>query len=102
MGRRGDEHIASALRNGGLAVGALSASLAVAKGGTVGWDVDRLHMSSAGHQRMAIAVLDALGVAHSLVPHELGDLPEMERRQRRDAARPCGVSGDRLDLGATR
>ena len=27
------------------------------------WDVDRLHMSSAGHQRMAIEVLDTLGVA---------------------------------------
>ena len=24
------------------------------------WDVDRMHMSAAGHQRMAIAVLDAL------------------------------------------
>jgi lysophospholipase L1-like esterase len=32
------------------------------------WDVDRLHMSSAGHQRMAVAVLDALGVAHDLEP----------------------------------
>ncbi len=49
------------------------------------WDVDRLHMSSAGHQRMAIAVLDTLGVAHDLVPHELAALPEMDRRQRRDA-----------------
>ena len=49
------------------------------------WDVDRLHMSSAGHQRMAIAVLDALGVEHDLVPLELAPLPEMDRRQRRDA-----------------
>jgi lysophospholipase L1-like esterase len=49
------------------------------------WDVDRLHMSSAGHQRMAIAVLDALGVEHDLVPFELAPLPEMDRRQRRDA-----------------
>ena len=49
------------------------------------WDVDRLHMSSAGHQRMAIAVLDTLGVEHDLVPHELAPLPEMDRRQRRDA-----------------
>ena len=37
------------------------------------WDVDRLHMSSAGHQRMAIAVLDALGVEHDLVPHRARD-----------------------------
>lgn len=49
------------------------------------WDVDRLHMSSAGHQRMAIAVLDALGVQHSLEPFELAPLPEMDRRQRRNA-----------------
>ena len=49
------------------------------------WDVDRLHMSSAGHQRMAIAVLDTLGVPHDLQPVELAPLPEMDRRQRRDA-----------------
>jgi len=49
------------------------------------WDVDRLHMSSAGHQRMAIAVLDTLGVEHDLAPIDLAPLPEMDRRQRRDA-----------------
>jgi hypothetical protein len=49
------------------------------------WDVDRLHMSSAGHQRMAIAVLDTLGVEHDLLPFELQPLPEMDRRQRRNA-----------------
>jgi lysophospholipase L1-like esterase len=49
------------------------------------WDVDRLHMSAAGHRRMAVAVLDALGVAHDLRPAELEPLPEMDRRQRRDA-----------------
>jgi lysophospholipase L1-like esterase len=49
------------------------------------WDVDRLHMSSAGHQRMAIAVLDTLGVPHDLEPAEPAPLPEMDRRQRRDA-----------------
>lgn len=49
------------------------------------WDVDRLHLSSAGHERMAIAVLDTLGVHHRLVPHPLEPLPEMDRRQRRDA-----------------
>ena len=49
------------------------------------WDVDRLHMSSAGHQRMAIEVLDTLGIEHDLVPFELAPLPEMDRRQRRNA-----------------
>ena len=49
------------------------------------WDVDRLHMSAAGHQRMAIAVLDALDVPHDLVPDELQPLAEMDRRQRRQA-----------------
>ncbi|MGZ4426937.1 MAG: SGNH/GDSL hydrolase family protein [Nocardioidaceae bacterium] len=49
------------------------------------WDVDRLHMSAAGHQRMAIEVLDTLGVAHALEPVELAPLPEMDRRQRRNA-----------------
>lgn len=49
------------------------------------WDVDRLHMSAAGHQRMAIAVLDALGLPHGLRPLDLAPLPEMDRRQRRAA-----------------
>lgn len=30
------------------------------------WDDDRMHMSSAGHQRMAMAVLDTLGIEHDL------------------------------------
>lgn len=30
------------------------------------WDVDRLHMSTAGHERMAAEVLDLLGVEHLL------------------------------------
>ncbi|MFT3715441.1 MAG: SGNH/GDSL hydrolase family protein [Gordonia sp. (in: high G+C Gram-positive bacteria)] len=46
------------------------------------WAVDRLHMSPAGHQRMAIAVLDALGVPHSLAPLPLPDVPVQSRRQR--------------------
>lgn len=37
------------------------------------WDTDRMHMSPAGHQRMAIAVLDALGVQHDLEPLVLAD-----------------------------
>jgi len=49
------------------------------------WDVDRLHMSAAGHQRMAIAVLETLGLEHDLELPVLAPLPEMDRRQRRDA-----------------
>ena len=30
------------------------------------WDTDRMHLGTAGHQRMAMAVLDALEVPHSL------------------------------------
>ena len=30
------------------------------------WDADRMHMGPAGHQHMAIAVLDVLGVPHDL------------------------------------
>ncbi len=32
------------------------------------WDTDRMHLGPAGHQRMAMAVLDTLGVAHDLQP----------------------------------
>lgn len=39
------------------------------------WDADRMHMSPAGHQRMAIAVLDTLGVPHFLEPLPLPDVP---------------------------
>jgi lysophospholipase L1-like esterase len=49
------------------------------------WDVDRMHMSAAGHERMAAIVLDVLDVPHAITPAELGPLPEMDRRQRRDA-----------------
>jgi lysophospholipase L1-like esterase len=49
------------------------------------WDVDRMHMSAAGHQRMAGVVLDTLGVDHALPAPELAPLPEMDRRQRRNA-----------------
>ena len=37
------------------------------------WDEDRMHMGPAGHQRMAIEVLDTLGVAHDLEPLVLAD-----------------------------
>lgn len=36
------------------------------------WDLDRMHMSSNGHQRMAMAVLEALEVEHELTPLPLG------------------------------
>jgi lysophospholipase L1-like esterase len=49
------------------------------------WDVDRMHMSSVGHQRMAVAVLDALRVAHEIGIPELGDRPQVSARERREA-----------------
>lgn len=50
------------------------------------WDEDRMHMSSAGHQRMAIEVLDTLGVPHPLRAPELPDLAAMTRAEERRAA----------------
>ncbi len=49
------------------------------------WDVDRMHMSAAGHAHMATIVLEALGLAHDLPPVELEPLPVMDRRQQREA-----------------
>ena len=46
------------------------------------WDTDRMHMGPLGHQRMAIAVLDALEVPHDLA---VEDLPEAALPGRRDA-----------------
>lgn len=45
------------------------------------WGEDRLHMNSAGHQRMAIAVLDELGVQHSIAMPELVETPRLSRSQ---------------------
>ncbi len=49
------------------------------------WDVDRIHLSSLGHQHMAVAVLDALGGEHAgdldPLPHD----PPLSRRDRREA-----------------
>lgn len=45
------------------------------------WDADRMHMGPAGHQRMAIEVLDVLGVDHGLEPLPLVDPAPVERRQ---------------------
>jgi len=44
------------------------------------WDADRMHMGPAGHQRMAVEVLDTLGVAHDLEPLSLVDLRVGSRR----------------------
>ena len=45
------------------------------------WADDRMHMGPAGHQRMAIAVLDALGVPHDLRPPELQEVPSPSRAE---------------------
>ena len=49
------------------------------------WDVDRMHMSSLGHTRMAAAVLDVLGVPHALPVPELPPRPDFTARERRAA-----------------
>ncbi|HSV40852.1 MAG TPA: SGNH/GDSL hydrolase family protein [Nocardioidaceae bacterium] len=49
------------------------------------WDVDRLHMSSAGHERMAIAVLDVLGVKHDLTAEPLPPRAKLTKAQQRQA-----------------
>jgi len=49
------------------------------------WDDDRMHMSSAGHQRMATEVLDVLGVPHGLEPLPLRELTAPTRAEQRAA-----------------
>ena len=49
------------------------------------WDTDRIHMSPLGHARMAMTVLDVLGVDHGLVHDVLDPLPEVPRREAREA-----------------
>jgi len=44
------------------------------------WDDDRMHMGPAGHQRMAIEVLDTLGVPHDLEPLDPTERPVLGRR----------------------
>ena len=44
------------------------------------WDDDRMHMGPAGHQRMAIEVLDTLGVDHDLEPLTLAERANLSRR----------------------
>jgi lysophospholipase L1-like esterase len=43
------------------------------------WGVDRLHLSPAGHQLMAIKVLDTLGVPHVLKPFDLPPIAALTR-----------------------
>jgi lysophospholipase L1-like esterase len=45
------------------------------------WDDDRMHMGPAGHQRMAIEVLDVLEVQHDLEPLPLRELVVARRRE---------------------
>ena len=45
-------------------------------------DTDRMHLNAAGHQHMAIAVLDALGVEHDLQPLPTRLVPVLARRAR--------------------
>ncbi len=47
------------------------------------WDSDRMHLGPAGHQRMAMAVLDTLGVAHDLQPLPPTEHPELTARELR-------------------
>ncbi len=49
------------------------------------WDVDRLHLAPAGHQLVAIAVLDALGVAHDLQPVPWAPVHVRSAREKRAA-----------------
>jgi lysophospholipase L1-like esterase len=49
------------------------------------WAVDRIHMSTPGHSRMAIAVLDALGVPHDLEWAALPAATPLGRAARREA-----------------
>lgn len=45
------------------------------------WDEDRMHMGPAGHQRMAIEVLDTLAVEHDLMPLPLPQLTTPTRSE---------------------
>lgn len=46
-------------------------------------DPDRLHLNAAGHQDMALKVLDALGLEHGLERQVLEALPELSARELR-------------------
>lgn len=46
-------------------------------------DVDRLHLNPVGHQNIAIAALEALGVEHDLQPLPIAATPELTPREQR-------------------
>lgn len=48
-------------------------------------DVDRLHLNAVGHNNIAIAVLDALGVDHTLEPLPMPEVPRLTAREQRQA-----------------
>lgn len=48
-------------------------------------DEDRLHLNAVGHQKIAIAVLDALGVWHDLQPIPPAVVPALSAREQRAA-----------------
>jgi hypothetical protein len=48
-------------------------------------DADRLHLNAVGHQAIAIAVLDALRMAHNLSPLPVPAVPAMSAREQRRA-----------------
>lgn len=45
-------------------------------------DTDRMHLNTAGHQYMAIQVLDKLGIHHPLIPHDPPPPPLLSRSER--------------------
>ncbi len=45
------------------------------------WDIDRMHMSAAGHQLMAINVLEKLGIEHDLEPLDVVYPPHLNGRE---------------------
>jgi lysophospholipase L1-like esterase len=47
------------------------------------WSADRLHLNPLGHTEVAIAVLDALGEPHDLLPAALPPRPPVHSRQQR-------------------
>ncbi|WP_234974240.1 SGNH/GDSL hydrolase family protein [Williamsia sterculiae] len=51
------------------------------------WERDRMHLSTAGHQRMAGAVLDVLGISHALPIVDFPPAPALTSAQRRRANR---------------
>ncbi len=48
-------------------------------------DVDRLHLNAVGHQQIAIAALDALGIEHDLTPIPPAVVPVLSGREQRAA-----------------